>query len=230
MKDDFYSLEKRDLLFQDYRVNPKGNETREFILLFRSLGLLKEKENWREYYKIVTRILLNPKKEVINEIVEERFRLGDSENQIGAHVRCGGALADVNEEIAMITPEILKTVPDMIWKAANDSGIPRERLYLYLSTDSSIAAKAIADAMKPIPVKSASKYYRGHTETALVDNNALKRSLMELILTAESQSLIISSSSGFSLMIKWLAGLPKVTTIQAPYSYVDDVVFGKRIG
>ncbi|KAK8825244.1 hypothetical protein WA556_006531 [Blastocystis sp. ATCC 50177/Nand II] len=125
----------------------------------------------------------------------------------------------------MITPEILKTVPNMIWKAANDSGIPRERLYLYLFTDSSIAAKAIADAMKPIPVKSASKYYRGHTETALVDNNALKRSLMELILTTESQSLIISSSSGFSLMIKWLVGLPKVTTIQAPYSYVDDCCF-----
>ena len=88
--------------------------------------------------------------------------------------------------IAMITPEILKTVPNMIWKAANDSGIPRERLYLYLFTDSSIAAKAIADAMKPIPVKSVSKYYRGHTETALVDNNALKRSLMELILTART--------------------------------------------
>ena len=227
-KENIYFLEKRDLIIQDYRIYPTDAQKNVIVRTLRSIRFLKMYEGWDDYYRYMLRLFLNPSKELMKVILEERKALGPAEYQIGAHIRCGGVLADVNEEVAMVTPEILKEVPGMIQGLINNSTIPKDKLYIYLSTDSSIAAETIAKALAPVPVKVTTVMKRGHTETALVDDNALKRSMLELILGAESQSLLVSSASGFSRVMMWMDETKSVEKIKAPYVYLKGVDYGKR--
>ena len=227
-KDNIYFLEKRDLLIQDYRIYPTEEQEEAIVRTLRSIRFLKMYEGWDDYYRYMLRLFMNPSKELMDIVLKERKALGPAEYQIGAHIRCGGVLADVNEETAMVTPEILKEVPAMIQGLIDKSTIPKDKLYVYLSTDSSIAAETIKKALAPIPVKVTNVMKRGHTETALVDDNALKRSMLEIILCAESQSLLVSSASGFSRVMMWMDDTKEVEKIKAPYVYLKDVNYGKR--
>ena len=228
-KKNIYFLKKRDLIIQDYRIYPNDAQKTVIVRTLRLIRFLKTYEGWDDYYRYMLRLFLNPSKELMKVILEERKALGPAEYQIGAHIRCGGVLADVNEEVAMVTPEILKEVPGMIQGLIDNSTIPKDKLYVYLSTDSSIAAETIAKALAPVPVKVTTVMKRGHTETALVDDNALKRSMLELILGAESQSLLVSSASGFSRVMMWMDETKSVEKINAPYVYLKGVDYGKRI-
>ena len=222
-------LEKRDLIIQDYRIHPTGTQRVEIVRILRSIGFLKMDEGWDDYYRYMLRLFLNPSKELMGLILKERKALGPAKYQIGAHVRCGGVLADVNEETAMVTPAILKKVPGMIQGLIDKSSIPKDKLYVYLSTDSSIAAETIKKALSPVPVNVTTILKKGHTETALVDDNALKGSILDLILGAESKSLLVSSESGFSRVMMWMDETKEVSIINAPYVYLKGVDYGKKV-
>ena len=160
-------------------------------------------------------LLYYPKSKVRREILEERERIGPSSNQIGAHIRCGGFLADVNEGTAMITPTLLNTVPKKMRALMNSVG--SNHTYFYLSTDSSIAAQKIATALQPIPVKSTNLYQRGHTTHNLYTDAAISRALLELHLVSQSQALLLTSHSAFSKMVYWMSNCSNVVMIRAPY-------------
>lgn len=100
--------------------------------------------------------------------------------QTGVHLRCGGFLADVNEETVMITPRILGMVPQMMRELVTNASIPKDRAFFYLSTDSSIAARNITAELSPIPALLTTRYHRGHSTLALVDEYAVRRALIEL--------------------------------------------------
>ena len=93
-------------------------------------------------------------------------------------------------------------------------------MYVYLSTDSSIAYKNISESVSPVPVKSTSLYKRGHTTDTRTNDDSVKRTLIELFLIAQSESVLLTESSGFSMMIDWLNSYRHVFYIAASYSRI----------
>ena len=183
------------------------------------MELLRENEGWNDFYHHLIRVFYNPSPQLMTTILKERTRIGSKKNQIGAHVRCGGALADSAERTAMVTPKILATVPDEIIRVINVSQVPKNDAYLYLSTDSTIAYNTISKALYPMRVVTTDLYHRGHTTTTRVETQTIKRAYIDLYLVSESQRLLLSSHSSFSRIIRWMSSAENITYIQAPYSF-----------
>ena len=215
----YASLYEEDLKFYDYRIRPSRKDVEDMVVRLREMELLEENEDWDEFYHHLIRVFYNPSPQLMTTILKERARIGPKTNQIGAHVRCGGALADSVERTSMVTPEILATVPDEITRLVNTSHVPENDVYLYLSTDSTIAYRNISEALYPMRVVTTDLYHRGHTTTSRVETQAIKRAYIDLYLMSESQRLLLSSHSSFSRIIRWMSGAENITYIQAPYSF-----------
>ena len=214
----YASLYEEDLKFYDYRIYPSRKDREIIVARLREMELLGENEGWDEFYHHLIRVFYNPSPQLMTTILKERARIGPKTNQIGAHVRCGGALADSVERTSMVTPEVLTTVPQMI-QNLTDGFLPQGNAYLYLSTDSTIAYRNISEALYPMRVVTTDLYHRGHTTTNRVETQAIKRAYIDLYLMSESQRLLLSSHSSFSRIIRWMSGAENVTYIQAPYSF-----------
>lgn len=147
--------------------------------------------------------------------MQERKRIGPSYNQIGVHVRCGGVLANTPEGATLVSLPILKRIPNMIVEIAKK--IPPEGVYVFLSTDSNIAFNYLNHTV-PYTVKQSSLYQIGHAEFDPNDS-IVKRSLIDIFLMAESPYLIITSGSGFSMVIREIGNHSIVHSIGAGYNY-----------
>ena len=201
----YSTLLKEDLVMVDYQVIPKGSQEGEIIQSLRESGFLKDNEGRREFNRYFSRLLYNPSRELIGAIRKERRRIGLAKYQIGAHLRCGGKLANTREGVAMVTPEILATIPQRLLSMAKVSSIPMENLFFFVSTDSSIAIANLTNALSPVPVKYSSLYNRGHSEVIRFKHTGIQQSLIDLFLAAESKALLITSSSAFSRMATWMS-------------------------
>lgn len=146
--------------------------------------------------------------------MQERRRIGPSNNQIGVHVRCGGVLANTPEETTQISLPILKTIPSMIVEMA-ERLLPEEA-YVFISTDSSIAFNYLNHTV-PYRLIQSSLYHIGHAEYD-PDDSIVKRSLIDIFLMAESPYVIVTSSSGFSMVIREIGSHKRIRTIRAPYN------------
>lgn len=225
---DVSTLYNTTLVLDDYKRRITESQRKQIVNRLRQIGFLKDNEGWEEYHRYVIRLFFYPKHSLVKEIQQERQRIGLSSNQIGVHLRCGGFLADVNEDTAMITPELLKTVPDRMKGLMNRSSLNENNSYFYLSTDSSLAAKLISDALQPIPIKTTNLYHRGHTSLGLGDDTTIKRALVELHLVSQSRSLLLTSASTFSQIVKWMSDSSQIDVIDAPYTHTN-ATWGKRI-
>ncbi len=228
IKDDASTLFNNTLVLDDYQQRLTWQQKESIMQRLKQIGFLKDNEGWEEYLRYVIRLFFYPKPSLVKEIQQERRRIGLSSNQIGVHLRCGGFLADVNEDTAMITPVLLKTVPDRMKGLMNRSGLKENNSYFYLSTDSSLAARNISDALQPIPVKSTNLYHRGHTSLGLGDDTTIKRALVELHLVSQSRALLLTSASAFSQLIHWMSDCSFIEMIHAPYTHTN-ATWGKRI-
>ena len=94
---------------------------------------------------------------------------------------------------------------------------------MFLATDSSAAAKKLSQALVPIQVKTVNVYSRGHTDSRIIREDGLRRSLVEIFLMAQSKSLLLSSNSGFSKLISWIGVTGSVRRINAPYTILKGV-------
>lgn len=214
----YATLYEEDLKFDDYRIRPSRKDVEDMVVRLMEMELLGENEGWDDFYHHLIRVFYNPSPQLMTTILKERARIGPKTNQIGAHVRCGGALADSVERTSMVTPEVLTTVPQMI-RNLTDGFLPQGNAYLYLSTDSTIAYRNISEALYPMRVVTTDLYHRGHTTTSRVETQAIKRAYIDLYLMSESQRLLLSSHSSFSRIIRWMSGAENITYIQAPYSF-----------
>ena len=214
----YATLYEEDLKFDDYRIRPSRKDVEDMVVRLMEMELLGENEGWDDFYHHLIRVFYNPSPQLMTTILKERARIGPKTNQIGAHVRCGGALADSVERTSMVTPEVLTTVPQMI-RNLTDGFLPQGNAYLYLSTDSTIAYRNISEALYPMRVVTTDLYHRGHTTTNRVETQAIKRAYIDLYLMSESQRLLLSSHSSFSRIIRWMSGAENITYIQAPYSF-----------
>ena len=212
------SLYGGNLKLYDCRIRPTWKDMKRVAGRLREMGLLQKNEGWGDFHKHLIRVFYNPSPQLMTTILKERARIGPKTNQIGAHVRCGGALADSVEKTSMVTPEVLTTVPQMI-QNLTDGFLPQGNAYLYLSTDSTIAYRNISEALYPMRVVTTDLHHRGHTTTSRVETQAIKRAYIDLYLMSESQRLLLSSHSSFSRIIRWMSGAENVTYIQAPYSF-----------
>ena len=213
----YKALPNLNLMMEDYRIYPTEAEKTEIVTRLRQIGFLKGNEGYDDYYRYVIRILYNPSRRIVNQLIAERNSIGPAQYQIGAQIRCGGYLADTNEQTAMITPEKLKLVPDLIKKMVDNSTIPRDKVFVYLSTDSTYAARVISEAIAPIPVRMTHLYSRGHSTDRLMKDDAMKRAFVELVLAAESQSLLLTSESTYGKSVNWMSRSSSNVLIDAPY-------------
>lgn len=205
------SMKKSDLVLMDCRKPLSKANKEELVSILRSIGFLKQREGMKHFYRYAVRILMSPTPDLIHTIQSERETMGPSRYPIGVHARCGGMLSDVHESRAMVTPSILKTIPRRVKRHIKGSKIPKRRVYVYLATDSSIAFQQL------IPVKSTTLYPRGHSENIVVQEDSLHRSIIELYLMVSSKSVLLSSHSGYSRVIRWIGNASMVRWIRAPY-------------
>lgn len=217
---DFTTLPNETLFLEDYRMPVSDAQMNELVVILKSIGFLEDSEGYREFERYITRLLWNPSRLLMKEIRKERRRIGSTKYQVGVHIRCAGLLADSHEGVAIVTPEILSTIPSRIERLLNRSNIPRNLAYVYLSTDSSIAYKNISESVSPVPVKSTSLYKRGHTTDYRVNCDAVKRAFIDLFLITQSQYVLLTKNSGFSMMIDWLNSYRHVFYISASYSRI----------
>ena len=211
------SMKKSDLVLMDCRVPLSIANKEELVHILRRIGFLKQREGMKHFYRYAVRILMNPTPDLIHTIQSERVKIGPSRYQIGVHARGGGMLSDVPESRAMVTPSILKTIPPRVKRLIKGSKIPKRKVYVYLATDSSIAFQQLNQSLAPIPVKSTTLYSRGHSENIVVHEDSLRRSIIELYLMVSSRSLLLSSHSGYSRVIRWIGNPRIVRWIRAPY-------------
>ena len=208
----YASLYEEDLKFYDYRIYPSRKDREIIVARLREMELLGENEGWDEFYHHLIRVFYNPSPQLMTTILKERARIGPKTNQIGAHVRCGGALADSVERTSMVTPEVLTTVPQMI-RNLTDGFLPQGNAYLYLSTDSTIAYRNISEALYPMRVVTTDLYHRGHTTTNRVETQAIKRAYIDLYLVSESRQVLLTSYSSFSRCVRWMSGIFNASSI-----------------
>ena len=208
----YASLYEEDLKFYDYRIYPSRKDREIIVARLREMELLGENEGWDDFYHHLIRVFYNPSPQLMTTILKERARIGPKTNQIGAHVRCGGALADSVERTSMVTPEVLTTVPQMI-RNLTDGFLPQGNAYLYLSTDSTIAYRNISEALYPMRVVTTDLYHRGHTTTNRVETQAIKRAYIDLYLVSESRQVLLTSYSSFSRCVRWMSGIFNASSI-----------------
>ena len=202
-------MKSKDLIFTDYRRPLNTTLDEKLVAILRGIGFIKENEGLHQFKRNALRILLNPSPELMRMIRRERNRIGPSEYQIGVHV------SDVPERTAMVTPEILKTLPDRIRATINASSIPSNLPYVYLATDSTIAANQLKESLFPIQVRMTQLYTRGHSEYRVLHETTLRRSIIELYLMVPSNRLLLMVSSGFSHMIAWITTARRIDRIRA---------------
>ena len=220
------SLYGGNLKLYDCRIRPTWKDMKRVAGRLREMGLLQKNEGWGDFHKHLIRVFYNPSPELMETILKERARIGAKTNQIGAHVRCGGVLADTTERTAMVTPKILATIPNKIKRLTRTSHVPKNDAYLYLSTDSTIAYNTISKALHPMRVVTSDLYHRGHTTTH-VKSGSIKRAYIDLYLVSESRHLLLMSRSSFSRIIQWMSGAKYIKYVKAPYSFVN-VTYGDR--
>ena len=206
----------RTIAVDEYWIGLSSQQKSVVVNRLRESGVLDSNEGWGDFHTLIIRLFYYPKRSIARLIKNERMRIGPSTHQIGVHIRCGGYLADMNENRAMVTPEILRTIPLKMKQLYNNS-----QNYFYISTDSTLAAQFITKSVHPIPVVSTNLYHRGHSTMGLTDNSSLIRSLIDLHLVSQSNSLLLTFSSLFSGMVRWMCNSSRIIFISTPYKEVN---------
>ena len=66
-------------------------------------------------------------------------------------------------------------------------------------------------------MKSTTLYPRGHSENIVVQEDSLRRFIIEFYLMVSSKSVLLFSHSGYSRVIRWIGNASMVRWIRAPY-------------
>lgn len=213
---DLLSFYHENLLLNDTRTAINKTHQNTVVSYCKRLGILKENEGWRDYQRIIIRLLLNPTPDLITTILWNKREL-IPDGMIGAHIRCGGLLADTHEGTAMVTLPILHTIPSHIVNITKSLGIHNETVTLYVSTDSSYAFHYLNSSLPSYRIVTTTLYKRGHVEFDNADI-VVKRSLIELFLMSQLRTVLLTSASAFSRTIREMGSYRHCFYIRAPYS------------
>ena len=161
--------------------------------------------SWRDYRRIFYRLMSNPTPAMTSVILEKRNELGPLENVVAVHIRCGGQLADTQEDSLFFTRNRLTQLPAHI-----NSMIKRRKTIqvMYLTTDSTFAENYIRSKYRKMKVYSLASYQRGHSTRHYVTNDTLIRSILDMYLAAQAKHLVYTDKSSFTAAISILGNAP----------------------
>ena len=172
--------------------------------------------SWRDYRRIFYRLMSNPTPAMTSVILEKRNELGPLENVVAVHLRCGGYLADTQEDFVFISRRRLTQIPAQI-----NSMIKRRKTIqvMYLTTDSTVAEEYIRLSFQKMKVYSLASYQRGHSTRHYVTNDTLIRSILDMYLAAQAKHLVHTDKSSFTAAISILGNAPDRLCLKSERSH-----------
>ena len=203
----YHKLPQANLVTIDFRNNKQLNTKRNLNLL-KQLGIIKTR-NWREYQKVIYRLLLNPSLRVQNSIQNVLRDLPSQWFSVAVHIRCAGNLAEYKEKVQMIKKKQLGHVSSLI-KTLYKRNNAYSNHAVFLATDSKYALDKLTSLLKPIHVISNTQVIRGHSTGA--NQIIVASSLTDLFLLSRSNAFIGVKRSGFSKVALGMSD-PKVVKL-----------------
>ena len=198
------SLIKKPVALYDSRLHWSVLFTEKNLQVIQSLFYNKVKfQSWKQVKQLFFRITLNPSPQLISVILHERQQLGKYEGLVGAHVRCGGNLADSHEGVYWIDKQGLDRVQFTFRKALKKMKLPRKEITVYLATDSSYAEETLRRTMA-VKIVTLNQVTRGHTTGSSADS-VYQSAIVDLFLVSQASVVIYSHTSGFSEAILSMA-------------------------
>lgn len=196
---------KDPVLIKDVRIHQKELFSEQNLRNLRRLFIGKTTfDSWTEFKHIVYRLFLNPSEELIPIILESREKLGDRKHLLGAHVRCGGSLADSKEGVYWINKNGLSRVQFTFRKAIKHMNVQRKDITVYLATDSTAAEELLRKTMA-VKIVTMKSFKRGHT-TSTESDSIYQGAIIDMFLVAQASVIIHTHVSGFSEAIITMAG------------------------
>ena len=198
---DLYSLKNKKVILFDSRFYGGNLRNVKNLRAINKLNLIDRPLTWKEYKRIIYRLIANPTPDVQRLILQKREEF-QKQRWIGVHIRCGGSLADTKEKVVMIPPSRLATVPQQIQsfveKNYKQMKHDNTAITLYLSSDSSTVENLVRKELKEYQVITITDFKRGHTHMRAVSENSIRRALVDMYLVAFADVVIATSRSGFS--------------------------------
>lgn len=192
LRTSFSSIPCKDVLFSDIRFTRKLLCSRKSLKKINSYNLFGKPVTYVEYKRIIMRLLSNPTSDVSKIIIQYRNQLGDLNNLLGVHVRCGGSFADTKEKKVILKSSTFDQIPGLIRSLVNNDTT------IFLSTDSSRMEKLIRKRFPIERLFTVSTFSRGHTTAGHVSGSAIKRAILDMYLVAQADTIIYTQKSGFS--------------------------------
>ena len=207
---------QEDLLLIDNRLYRIVMNDSDSLQVINQYNLTGKQLSWDDYRRIFYRLMSNPTPAMINVILEKRRELGPLENVVAVHIRCGGQLADTQEEFVFVSMERLICFPSQIKELLQQQQSIQN---MYLTTDSSVAEEYIRLSFQKMKVYSLASYQRGHSTRHYVTNDTLIRSILDMYLAAQAKHLVYTDKSSFTAAISILGNAPDRLCLKSERSH-----------
>lgn len=191
------TLFNESLVFVDYKIVSFTNKNLEKI---NNLNLSMRFSNWSIYYHVLYRIFANPKKDLIDQIVNVTNSIPFN-NVTTLHVRSGGALANHKERAYWVTEDELPKLVNAIGSILNRYSLGR---LIYLTTDSNIVDSYLRQHLRNVDFLTLNMYRRDHT-TGDSKDESFRAALFDLFVSAQGSSILYTPGSGYSTAIRFLS-------------------------
>ena len=207
---------QEDLLLIDNRLYRIVMNDSDSLQVINQYNLTGRQLSWRDYRRIFYRLMSNPTPAMTSVILEKRNELGPLENVVAVHIRCGGQLADTQEEFVFVSMERLICFPSQIKELLQQQQSIQN---MYLTTDSSVAEEYIRLSFQKMKVYSLASYQRGHSTRHYVTNDTLIRSILDMYLAAQAKHLVYTDKSSFTAAISILGNAPDRLCLKSERSH-----------
>lgn len=212
-KPSVFNIPRSNTIHGDNRLGLAFFYSRRNLRVLRSIGIIGENEGWRSYERRMFRLLTNPSSDLIDTIVRTKESLFRTPTVLGVQVRCAGLLSDDQESAVKLDEADLRRVPNQVKQVAYSTGVHRRQLTVFLSTDSDVAEERLRRSLKMYHIVSVRDYKRGHTTRHKVSDESIQRALLDLYLLAQSQTLLVTGTSGYGTVAYSLSDVRKFNFI-----------------
>lgn len=141
---------------------------------------------------------LNPPEKSIKSILKERRELFRDKFVVGVHIRTGGVLSDCPEKREFVNVDYLPEITSKVSTFLLNEVSQYENLAVYISTDSKIVEDYISKTLgKNYTVVFPYIGTRGHSTIRVTSPEIVRRSVIDLYLFAQCNTIVIGKGSNF---------------------------------
>ena len=221
-------LKNEVIAFSDERP-PRILVTNATILSkLKEYGILKPKDSFYDYDRVMLRLLLNPSYDLRYLILKEKHRLFAKRPVLGVQIRTAGLLANVKERISFINETALQAIPKLIEDTIASYRFSNTLKGIYLSSDSRIAEELVNRTLGArYPILSTNLFKKGHS-THNPDGSIVNRALIDVFMLAECDGLLTTKQSGFGTISSILAETKKKAMIPVTRQLIENFTRSSR--